>query len=199
MDEDDSPTAFVAPTITASDTDSDTLTWTSSLALKGDVMVSGIGSSPSITYIVDPDANGSDDFKVFVSDGDGGGASITINVTINAVNDLPTIDGTPPITAANGVPYSFRPIGSDFDGEALSFSVQNLPIWATLDTADGTLSGIPTIAHVGSTFSDIIISVTAGSDTVDLASFDITVNAAIVGGAVWDNFNWGDGRTWQEF
>ena len=199
MDEDGAPTAFVAPTISATDEDTlDTLAWNLSAgANNGTATVSGTGASPTISYVPTANFNGSDSFDIQVVDGNGGVDTITVDVTINAQPDLPTISGTPSTTATEGVLYSFTPTGNDVDGDSLVFSIQNQPTWATtFDTATGELSGTPANGDIG-TDATIIISVTANGDTVALAAFDITVSAAPVGGAVWDSFNWDDGSTWQ--
>jgi|GEM_PF-2383749 len=90
MDEDGSPKGWTAPIITASDADSDKLTWSLGTApAHGTATVSGSGASPTIIYSPTADYNGSDAFTVQLSDGNGGTASISVNVTINPVNDPP--------------------------------------------------------------------------------------------------------------
>ena len=85
-------------------TDADTaigsLTWSvSSAASNGTAIVSGSGTSPStFTYQPDANFNGSDSFDVRVSDGNLSD-TITVNVTITAVNDSPVItQGGGPLT-----------------------------------------------------------------------------------------------------
>jgi len=198
MDEDALPLAFSAPIITATDLDLDTLSWAGTAATNGTATVSGSGVSPTISYVPNANFNSVDSFDVTVSDGNGGSDSITIDVTVAAQNDLPTISGPPITVATDGIVYSFTPTAGDIDGEALTFSIQNQPSWATgFNVADGTLSGTPGPGDVGGSFINIIISVTAGVDTVDLPAFSITVNATVPSGAVWDSFNWDDGSTWQ--
>ena len=89
----------------------------------------------------------------------------------------PTISGTPPTTIVAGTPYTFQPSASDTDGDALTFSIQNLPSWATFDAASGLLSGTPTAANVG-TSAQITISVADGNAMSDLPPFTIQVTAA---------------------
>jgi VCBS repeat-containing protein len=143
--------------------------------------------------------NGADSVVVTVSDSatPAGTIDIIITVDVTAVNDLPTISGTPNDTITNGSAYSFMPTAADVDEQALTFSIENMPAWTNFTIADGTLAGTPELSDVGGDFSNIIISVTSGSDTVALPAFTITVNAAPTGGAVWDSFNWDDGSTWQ--
>ena len=92
MSEDSNPTAF-SLTLHATDFNpADTLTWSiSSGASYGTATASGTGASVSVSYSPSPNYNGSDAFAVQVSDGHGGTDIITINVTIEAVNDAPII------------------------------------------------------------------------------------------------------------
>ncbi|MBF0368930.1 MAG: S-layer homology domain-containing protein [Magnetococcales bacterium] len=120
------------------------------------------------------DANGSDSFTFHVSDGILDSDTATITVTIVAVDDPPTISGTPVVETAPGEVYIFTPTASDVDGDELLFAIDNLPGWATFDTATGTLSGTPQEADIGTTDS-ILISVTAGGESASLAAFDLAV------------------------
>jgi hypothetical protein len=92
-------------------------------------------------------------------------------------NRPPTISGTPPTTATVGTAYSFRPVASDPDGNALTFSIQGRPSWATFSTTTGRLSGTPGTGDIG-TSARITISVTDGAATVSLTGFNIQVSAA---------------------
>ena len=86
----------------------------------------------------------------------------------------PTISGTPPTAGTVGTLYTFTPKASDADGDALSFSIQNKPAWATFSIASGALSGTPATADVG-TDSNIVISVSDGRTSASLAPFSINV------------------------
>lgn len=108
-----------------------------------------------------------------------GGADVTPTDTAIAEtsNSPPAINGTPGTSVAEGTAYSFTPSASDPDGDALHFSISNLPPWASFDNAMGTLSGTPSSAAVG-TYSGIVISVSDGQATASLPSFSIQVTAA---------------------
>jgi len=92
-------------------------------------------------------------------------------------NVAPTIAGTPSTTDVVGVPYSFQPTASDRNGDALAFSIQNKPSWATFSIATGLLSGTPTAAG---TYANIIISVSDGQASKSLPAYSITVAAPAV-------------------
>jgi len=98
-------------------------------------------------------------------------------VASDPVNTAPVISGSPARTVAAGSSYSFRPSASDADGDTLSFSISNRPRWASFDTGTGRLSGTPANGDVGS-YSNIVIAVSDGLETVSLPAFSITVEAA---------------------
>ena len=93
-----------------------------------------------------------------------------------SANTPPTISGTPAATAVVGNSYAFTPEAVDPDGQVLSFSIDNLPGWASFDTLTGELSGTPGDNDVG-TFAGIVISVSDGAASISLPAFDITVSA----------------------
>jgi hypothetical protein len=97
-------------------------------------------------------------------------------------NQAPTISGTPPTTISAGAAYNFLPTASDPNGQTLTFSIQNSPSWATFNASTGRLSGTPSSSNAG-TFSNIIISVSDGTNRVSLPAFSITVSQATNGSA----------------
>ncbi len=107
--------------------------------------------------------------------------SFTIQVTAPA-NRAPTISGTPPPSVNVGSLYTFQPSAADADGNPLTFSIANLPTWATFNTATGVLTGTPSAAHAG-TYSNITISVSDGTALAALPAFTITVSQVATGSA----------------
>ena len=97
-------------------------------------------------------------------------------------NRAPTISGNPAGAVRIGDTYSFTPTASDPDGDTLTFSVQNKPVWATFDTTTGGLSGSPTLANVG-TYDSITISVSDGPSSSSLAPYSIAVTQVALGTA----------------
>ncbi len=89
---------------------------------------------------------------------------------------LLSIAGTAPTSITAGDAYRFVPSVTDPDGASLSFSIINLPSWATFNTATGVLSGTPKSANVG-TYSNIVISVSTQGSPVSLPAFVIQVLA----------------------
>jgi hypothetical protein len=95
------------------------------------------------------------------------------------VNQAPLISGTPATSVKEGESYLFRPDASDPDGDSLTFSITNKPTWASFDSLTGTLTGIPGSADIGS-HTDILITLSDGTDTDQLPAFTITVDAIVV-------------------
>jgi len=105
-------------------------------------------------------------------------------------NRLPSIAGNPGTEIMVGDAYSFAPVVLDPDGDALTFSIVNQPMWASFDTATGRLSGTPGAADVR-TYFGIQIAVADGFGSVSLAAFDLTVlsrpnHAPVISGAAPD-------------
>jgi len=182
------PDAPIATDDTAS-TNEDTLVTIDVLANDNDVDVGDTITITAVSSVVNGtavinanqvdftpslDFNGTASFSYTVSDGalsDTG----AVTVTVNAVNDGPAISGTPATTVSEDTFYTFTPTGSDVDGDALTYSVVNLPSWATFSTLDGNLAGTPGNDDVAS-YSNIQITVTSnGSLTDTLAAFAIEV------------------------
>jgi hypothetical protein len=102
------------------------------------------------------------------------------NLPASGGNSAPRITGAPTTTVLQGNAYLFTPSATDADGNPLTFSVANLPGWATFNSSTGRISGTPTAAQVG-TYSNITISVSDGSATASLPSFSIQVVALATG------------------
>ncbi len=115
---------------------------------------------------------------ISVSDGKASSALAPFSIAVSAApNRAPTITGTPASSVVAGQPYSFTPSASDADGDALSFSIQNRPAWATFASSTGQLSGTPTRTQVGG-YGNILISVSDGKTWTALPAFGVTVSAA---------------------
>ena len=95
-------------------------------------------------------------------------------------NSAPTISGTPPTTIKISELYSFAPLASDADSDNLTFSIQNMPRWASFDNNTGNLSGMPNPGDEG-TYDNIDISVSDGSLFASLPMFSITVSQVGLG------------------
>ncbi len=116
---------------------------------------------------------------ISVSDGVATASLAPFTINVADVNQAPVIGGSPALSVTAGSAYSFAPNASDGDSDSLSFSVNNLPTWASFDSATGRLTGTPQESDVG-TYANIQITVSDGTDTTALTPFSITVNTSTV-------------------
>ena len=120
---------------------------------------------------------------ISVSDGTLTASLPAFAIAVSApANPPPTISGTPATSANAGTAYSFTPTASDPNGNALTFSIQNPPSWASFNTQSGNLSGTPGSGDAG-TYSNIIISVSNGTSSASLPAFSIVVTQVANGSA----------------
>ncbi|OUL56533.1 hypothetical protein B1199_17900 [Pseudoalteromonas ulvae] len=114
--------------------------------------------------------------NITVTDNHGGSASTgAFTISVQNVNDAPSISGTPLTSVLEDSSYTFTPNANDVDtGDNLTFSITNKPAWVSFNSVNGQLSGIPTNSHVGST-DNIVISVSDGQLVSSLPTFRLTV------------------------
>src|SRR5690606_32089700 len=93
-------------------------------------------------------------------------------------NRPPVISGVAPTTAIARTTWRFLPAASDPERRRLTFSVTNQPPWTAFSTQTGRLTGAPGVSHIGTTYSNIVISVSDGHSAVSLPAFSITVQAS---------------------
>ena len=114
---------------------------------------------------------------ISVSDATASASLPAFSLTVNPANVMPMISGTPAVSVVAGSSYSFTPTASDPNGDTLTFTVQNLPDWATFDASSGQIAGTPQMSDVGP-WNGIEISVSDGVFSAALPTFTITVTAA---------------------
>jgi hypothetical protein len=108
---------------------------------------------------------------------------ISVTGSIGTANRAPMIFGTPAASVLQGNPYVFQPTAMDPDGDALTFWIDNAPLWATFNPALGRLQAVTSASDVG-TYSNIVLGVSDGKTTTSLEAFSITVRAFATGSAV---------------
>jgi RHS repeat-associated protein len=135
-----------------------------------------------LTYTHNSSGNTADSFSFTVSDGAGGQiGNNTFNLTINPVNDAPTLQqAIPDQSAIEGQPFTFAiPVHTfaDVDGDILTYSLAAgtvLPDGITFDPATRSFSGTPSDTASGSYNLTVIASDPDGeiaSDTFTLQVF----------------------------
>ena len=167
-------------TPTARDPDSDTLTFSIQNKPAWATFSNTTGTLQGIP--ASTDVGVFDSIQISVTDGQASASLAAFSITVTSVNHPPTITGTPPTTVLEGTAYRFQPTASDPDGDALTFSIQNKPAWATFSAATGTLQGTPGVGDVG-TYANVMISVSDGQTSSSLPAFSIDVMAVATGSA----------------
>jgi hypothetical protein len=73
-------------------------------------------------------------------------------IEVQNMNDLPVIESEPNTLVRVGETYLYQLTATDDDGDALSFTAENLPSWLSFVTASNTaiLSGVPAQSNKGS-------------------------------------------------
>ncbi len=160
-----------------SDRDGDNLTIiAASDPTNGTVIVNEDGT---ITYIPDPDFNGTDQFTYTISDGNGGTSTSTVTVTVTGTNDAPVAGGDT-VTANEDTPLVISAAGlllndSDVDGDALSIASFTQPANGTVvDNGDGTFTYEPAPGFTGT--DSFTYTISDGNGGTDTATVTVTVD-----------------------
>jgi VCBS repeat-containing protein len=130
-----------------------------------------------VTYTPNPNYNGPDSFDVTVTDQLNASGTVTINVTVNPVNDPPA-PTAPPIVTDTQTPGTSQISPNDPDaGDTHTYAVTTPPAMgqATVDAA-----GLATYTPNGfSTGTDsFVVTVTDAIGATGTVTIDVTVNAA---------------------
>ena len=173
MSEDGNPSPF-AVSIDAVDPDGNPLSWSLlGLPAHGTAEVSGSGASPTITYAPTANYNGTDSFVVQVSDGSLTDA-ITVNVTIQPVNDVPVANAQSVSTSENTA-KAITLSGSDVDGDALTYTIVSQPAHGTLSGTGSSQTYTPASNYNGS--DNFTFKVNDGTVDSNTATVSITVTS----------------------
>ena len=119
---------------------------------------------------------------ISVTDGTQTSSLPAFSIKVVAASTL-TISGTPSSSVNVNSSYSFTPTVNNPGGAKLTFSILNKPSWASFSSSNGQLTGTPAAASAG-TYSNIVISVSDGTNSASLAAFSITVNQVSNGTAI---------------
>jgi large repetitive protein len=115
------------------------------------------------------------DILISVSDGTQSASLPAFSIKVTAPL---SISGSPATQVIAGKSYAFQPTTDAPSGTALTFSIQNRPVWATFSAVSGMLSGTPTAAQ-SAIYSNIVISVSDGTQSAALAPFSISVTGQL--------------------
>jgi len=167
----------IAILLSATDGDGDNLTYTVvSQPAKGILT----GTAPSLTYTPTADANGSDSFTFRVNDGTVNSATATVTITITPVNDAP-VALAKSLTTQEDVPVAILLVGTDKDGDALTYTVVNNPTRGVLTGTAPNLTYTPYSNFNGNdSFTFEVADATTSSTPVTVAISVSPVNDAPV-------------------
>ena len=160
----------VEMTLTGSDIDEDSLTFSIGEATNGTVSLDGAVA----TYTPNANFNGTDSFTYTANDGTTDSAEATITVTVSAVNDIPTVADVA-VSTTEDTAVEITLTGSDIDEDSLTFSIGE----ATNGTVslDGAVATYTPNANFNGTDS---FTYTANDGTTDSAEATITVTVTAV-------------------
>ncbi len=132
------------------------------------------GEAPNLVYTPNTDYVGEDSFEFRTNDGKKISTTATILLDVVDATHSPIISGSPILSLNENTVYDFIPTATDSDGDLLTFSVNNLPSWASFDTATGEISGKPAYEDDHGIYENIEIIVSDGEFT-DSMTFNIEV------------------------
>ncbi len=169
--------------LSASDADGDTLSW----QIEGGSLGAASVEGGTVTYRPYADANGSDTFTVTVSDGNGGSDCMLVDVSIEAVNDIPTfivgsnqevLEDCGPQTVGSWI--SAMSAGATNESQTLLFTVEdntNASLFSAgpAVSASGTLTYTPAANQSGAAVITLSVADSEGAENETTQSFTITV------------------------
>jgi hypothetical protein len=161
------------------DTDLNGLTFTatsSNQALVKDASIALNSTVNGVEVSLNPEENASGNSNITLNVSDGQyTASRTFKVSVESVNDKPTVASSTLTNATEDLIYSvdLKTLFNDIDNDPLTFSLENKPSWLTL--TGSTLSGTPLNGNVG-TATFFITANDGGGGTVRQSYTVITSN-----------------------
>lgn len=123
----------------SSDPDGDPLTYS---IVTGPSHGSLSGTEPNITYTPQANFSGSDNFTYKINDGKTDSASATVSITVISVNDAPTANNDS-VTVQEDTPTPITLVGSDPEGDPLTFSIVAGPSHGSLSGTEPNLTYTP--------------------------------------------------------
>jgi VCBS repeat-containing protein len=154
------------------DVDGDPLTVSSASAENGAVVINPNGT---LSYTPNANFNGADTISYEISDGRGGTSTANVSVTVNAVNDNPTLQRDTVMTNVNaGIIIDALANDSDVDGDALTITSASAFNGTVIIDENGLLVYTPNEGFDGT--DSIIYEVSDGQGGSSTATVDVLVN-----------------------
>ena len=134
-----------------------------------------LNADGTFAYTPNANYNGTDSFTYRISDGQGGFAEATVNLTINPVNDAP-VAANDSATTPEDTPYAGTlPPASDVDGDAVTYVKASDPAHGTVVVnADGTYVYTPASNYNGTDTFRYSVRDTTGAVTTYTVTVIVT-------------------------
>ena len=141
-------------------------------------VLSGVG--PVFTYAPAANFHGSDSFTFRVNDGSHDSNTSTVNITVNAVNDVPVADSQS-VTTNSNTHVSITLSGNDLETTAanLIFQVSASPAHGTLSGSGASLSYTPNADFAGSDSFKFTVRDTGDDSAAPATSAEATVSITV--------------------
>ncbi|AZN37284.1 retention module-containing protein [Iodobacter ciconiae] len=169
--------------LVATDKDGDPLTFSA----KDQPAHGTVTVNPDGSYVYTPatDYNGKDSFTVTVDDGKGGTTLVTVDVTVDPVNDAP-VGTNQTVVTPEDTPINGQLVATDKDGDPLTFSAKDQPTHGTVTVnPDGSYVYTPATDYNGK--DSFTVTVDDGKGGTTLVTIDVTVDPlndpAVISGA----------------
>lgn len=180
--DDSATTQEDAPIVTidvlANDTDVDNdrlVVITATQASNGSVT---INTDRTVTYAPNRNFCGTDTFTYTLGDGKGETDKAAVKVTVNPVNDAPSITSKPVEMTRVWASYTYDVNAKDPDSaDSLTYSLTSKPEGMTIDPATGLIEWRPTNAQAGTYDVQIEVADSNSIPASDTQSFSITVTS----------------------
>ncbi len=164
----------VSITLTGSDADGDTLTYTVSSDPQSGTLS---GTAPNLTYTPNTEFTGNDTFTYTVSDGKAESNTATVSIVVsegdNPDNTVPAATNIS-ITTTEDTAASIILSGTDADGDTLSFNIESNPQGGVLEGSAPNLTYTPNSGFTGD--DSFTYTVSDGQSTSLSATVSITVS-----------------------
>jgi hypothetical protein len=157
-------------TLTASDVDGTTLTYT-----VADGPTNGVlsGTAPNLTYTPNANYAGADSFTFRANDGTVDSNLATVSITVNPENEAPVADDQSVVTDED-IARAIVLTASDADGDALTYTVVDGPANGVLTGTPPDLTYTPNLDYAGA--DSFTFRANDGTADSNLATVSITVN-----------------------
>ncbi len=160
-----------AITLTASDVDSDPLTYS---IVMGPAHGALTGTPPNVTYTPAANYAGPDSFTFRVWDGAAFSNTATVSITVTPVND-PPVANPQSVTTPEDTPRLITLTGSDPDGDPLTFAIGTPPAHGALTGTPPNVTYTPAAGYAGP--DSFTFTVNDGTVTSAPATVSITVSS----------------------